>query len=295
MGIAYYYETPSIDTRLESVRVLNPEWLTNGIYRLILRTPEDGFLSHATIKETLCASHAGDVHEEITYSPKETDYILHVMRLRHFELSHDIGDGVEMIPLKMNKTPPPRYDDFSKENTLHLRWEAEYLPNNLVHRLMIRKYAELSLNDEDKKCVWRTGGWFRSITDDCEALAEMSNGSLDVYAKGTHDARVYMHSFRTEILRILNDLGIQAEEFICCTVDGKEREMPYGDILQQFFDGMPKIHIPGTKKYISPYELLCANYERIEYEGRMINIEKIENAIVTDQNSGISTITYHAT
>ena len=80
LGVAYYYESKALDTRLESVRVLNPEWLTNSIYRLILRTREDGFLNHKEIKETLRATHAGDVHREITYKPKETEYILHVMR-----------------------------------------------------------------------------------------------------------------------------------------------------------------------------------------------------------------------
>ena len=137
---------------------------------------------------------------------------------------------------------------------------------------MIRKYTELNLNDENKKCVWRTGGWFHSTTDDCEALVEMSNGALDVYAKGTHDARVYMHSFRAEILRILNGLGIQAEENICCTIDGKKGKILYEDVLQQFFDGQQKIYISGIRKYISPAELLQINYQQIEYQGTVFNI-----------------------
>ena len=171
LGVAYYYESKAFDTRLESVRVLNPEWLTNGIYRLILRTPESGFLSHQTIKDTLRDGYAGDVHSDITYTPEETEYILHVMR--YFEISHDMGNGVEMLPLKMPKTPPPTLDNFSKQNALHLRWEGTYLPNNLIHRLLIRKFEEL-----DRNCVWRTGGHFVQEGGGCEALAEMNDKAL---------------------------------------------------------------------------------------------------------------------
>ena len=45
LGVAYFYESKEIDERLESIRVLKPEWLTNGIYRLILRVGEENKIS----------------------------------------------------------------------------------------------------------------------------------------------------------------------------------------------------------------------------------------------------------
>ena len=287
LGVAYYYETKSIDTRLESVRVLNPEWLTNGIYRLILRTPESGFLPHSTIKKTLRAAHAGDIHREITYKPKETEYILHVMR--YFEISHDMGDGVEMIPMKMPKTPPDSADEFQKKDALHLRWEGTYLPNNLIHRLLIRKFPELDTN-----CVWRTGGRFRQIGGGCEALAEMNDKALDVYVNGDRDCRPYLETFRGVIRNILDGLHLKTSEVICCTIDGEEGSIPYEDVVQQYYDKQERVYISGIRKYVNPAQLLRDTYydwekEAERYRERMFRPvlppEKPDNPLETEMQS----------
>ena len=259
LGVAYYYETPSIDTRLESVRVLNPEWLTNGIYRLILRTPESGFLRHQAIKDTLRDAYAGDIHSEITYTPEETEYILHVMR--YFEISHDMGDGVEMLPLKMSKTPPDSVDEFRKENALHLRWEGSYLPNNLIHRLLIRKFPEL-----DTKCVWRTGGRFRQVGGGCEALAEMNEKALDVYVNGDRDCRQYLETFRGVIRNILDGLNLKAKEIICHTVNGREGQVSYQAALSHLYNNKPEIYLANIDAFVSPAILLKEVYVDVEKE-----------------------------
>ena len=264
LGVAYSYdpsaESDDIDTRLESIRVLNPAWLTNGIYRLILRTEENGFLPIKTIQKTLRATHAGDILRDKTYSKAETEFILHVMR--KFEISHYIGGGVEMIPLKMPKTPPPTVDDFNKRNALHLRWEGAYLPNNLIHRLLIRKFPEL-----DRACVWRTGGHFTQEGGGCEALAEMNEKALNVYVNGERaHCRSYLETFRRVIQAILTDLNLKAKEVICCTVDGQEGYIPYEDAVQQYYDKRESIYIPGIRKYVNPAELLRDTYYNWEQE-----------------------------
>ncbi|MBQ9347038.1 MAG: TIR domain-containing protein, partial [Oscillibacter sp.] len=257
LGVAYFYESDAFDTRLESVRVLNPEWLTNGIYRLILRTREDGFLPHKEIKDTLRRSFARDVKERITYTPEETEFILHVMRF--FQISHDMGNGVEMIPMKMPKTPPDTVDAFHKENALHLRWEGDYLPNNLIHRLMIRKFPEL-----DQSCVWRTGGRFRQKSGGCEALAEMNDKALSVYALGK-DARVYMDSFREEILRILDELNIKPKEYVFCkSEDGREGKVLY-QTLKRLYDMNVQAHfVDDLQDFINPKSVMEGSYVTLE-------------------------------
>ena len=259
LGVAYYYESKALDTRLESVRVLNPEWLTNGIYRLILRTPESGFLRHQKIKQTLRAAHAGDIHREITYTPEETEYILHVMR--YFEISHDMGDGVEMIPMKMPKTPPESADEFQRKDALHLRWEGTYLPNNLIHRLLIRKFPEL-----DTKCVWRTGGHFRQTGGTCEALAEMNDKALDVYVNGNRDCRQYLETFRGVIRNILDGLNLKAEEIICHTVNGREGRVSYQAALSHLYNNKPEIYLANIDAYVSPVLLLKEIYVDVDRE-----------------------------
>ena len=259
LGIAYTYTVT-----FRQVYVLNPAWLTNGIYRLILRTENGGFLRHSIIRETLGTSYKDDVDPDKTYTPQEMEFILHIMR--KFEISlrvtpDYVEDGVEMIPMKMDKTPPRRYDEFSKIDALHLRWEAGYLPNNLVHRLMIRKYPELDPEHElYNKCVWRTGGWFRSSDGCCDALVEMADRALDVYVQGKNDARVYMDSFRQQVIRILEDLNIEAKEYVFCSVNGKDGKVLYRTVMKHYRLGEPKMYVEDLEEFVSPDAVLNRNY-----------------------------------
>ena len=79
LGVAYPYSATFRD-----IYVLNPAWLTNGIYRLILRAPNGGFLKHSDIRETLGRAYAGDMSAK-TYTAQEMEFILYIMR--KFEIS----------------------------------------------------------------------------------------------------------------------------------------------------------------------------------------------------------------
>lgn len=274
LGVAYSYPTD-----LQEVQVLDPEWLTNGIYRLILHTPESGFLSHKIIRETLRSKNSRDSMPEKIYTVQETEFILHVMRT--FEISHKMKNGIEIIPMKMTKTPSKEVDDFPKDDALHLRWKASFLPINLIHRLIIRKIDEL-----DKNCVWRTGGIFRGYQ--CVAMAEMHETTLDLYVNGTQEQRQYMQEFRKEIQRILDELNIKAEEVICCKIDGQEGQIPYEDVMQQWLDGMKIIYIPGIKKYRSPAQLLHEIYPQIEKEKEdyIMNVFNLKDCIIGSVGDG---------
>ena len=258
LGVAYYYEETKGDFNanrvLKSLRVLNPAWLTNGIYRLILRTPDQGadsgFLDHQLIEDTLKAADPRDINPQKLYTPEEVGYILYVMRM--FEISHYMGGGKEMIPMMMVKTPPKRWEDFPRTDALHLRWEAAYLPNNLVHKLMIRQYDDL-----DKTCVWRTGGWFRR--GDAQALASMDEKGLDLYVTAEQDRRIYMEILRGKIQTILGDLNIQAEEVICCQKNGREGRISYQFAMEQYSWGMERIAVPNYGR-VAFWELMGEFY-----------------------------------
>ena len=265
LGVAYTYKDP-----FQNWYVLNPAWLTNGIYRLILCTPEGGFLKHSEIQEKLSAKGLKSVDAEATYRPEEMNFILYVMH--QFEISHEIRPGVEMMPLKMPKTPPESVEAFPKENALHLRWQGAYLPKNLIHRLLIQKVQEL-----DTGCVWRTGGRFRQEGGGCEALAEMNAQSLDMYVAGERDCRQYMDTFRVKIRKILSELNLQTSEIICCTVDGREGHIPYKDVLRQYNDKLERVYISDIEQYVNPGKLLKDTYYDWEQEAALYR-ERMERA-----------------
>ena len=258
LGVVYSYST-----LLRSVYVLNPRWLTNGIYRLILRTPNSGFLSHQTIRNTLKTPYPRDIDPNKVYTEQEAEFILYVMR--RFEISMEIQgdqDVEEMIPMKMEKTPPRRYNDFPRNDALHLRWESSYLPNNLIHRLIIRKHHDL-----DRSCVWRTGGWFRQRTGGCEALAEMTDRTLDIYVSGSGQQRkTYLQGFREEVQNILRDLNVFADEVICYYADNDEEGyIPFDDLLYSYVNGDNPYLVSKIHSVITPSQLLSETYVDSEY------------------------------
>lgn len=278
LGICYYYKTSALNTRLEGLRVLNPAWLTNGIYRLILRTPPNGILPHTLIKSVLKATDPNDIMPYKTYAPEETEFILYVMR--KFEISISIGDGKELIPLKMSKVTPDVVNHFDKKTALHLSWKASYIPNTVVHRLIIRKHGELDIN-----CFWRFGARFDSRDKKQSALVYMSETRIDVFVQG-QDKRQYMEEFRKEIIGILNDLNLKPEETIHFFWEGAERESPYFEVLEQYKRGREDMYVREAKRYPNPAKILQEHY--VEEGKRMDSIHSSDTSTSGDNSPVIS-------
>jgi len=268
LGVAYHYRTESL-TSLESFNVLSPAWLTNGMYRLILRTPEnDGILSHRDIKDVLKAIHPDDVMPNVTYTQQETEFILHVMR--KFEISHDLKNGKELIPLKMKKDSPKIADKFAIKDALHLSWQTGYIPDTVLHRLMIRKFLELDTN-----CMWRTGARFEDKINKREALVERRNEQrIDVYvnAAQTDECIVYLDDIRRHILTIARELNLVCKEIIHYTKGERVGDIPYSHVLQNYYDGKNEVYIEGIG-YPHPGEILRKTYTKETImSGRNIHI-----------------------
>ena len=155
--------------------------------------------------------------------------------------------------------------------TVHLRWEGAFLPNNLIHRLMLRKYEEL-----DQKYMWRTGAYFHLVSDNqfcngtdnkhliCTALAEMTDDkSMDVYVSGNDEEaqRNYLDSFLEQIGIILRSLNLlETKEYVCCTINGKEGKILYTDLLFAFEHGLQQFQVPDIREFVNPEELLLRTY-----------------------------------
>lgn len=221
LGIVYSYSEGKAETLDSTLHVLNPEWLSNGAYRLILHAPEGGFLTMKEIRETLRTVYPGDISKNeyefrADTGVDEPEFILHV--IRKFGISRQWHDGRELIPSRLPKTPPNEAGWFDKSNALHLRWIGSYLPRNLAQRLIIEKFDQLKLDElEETPCVWRTGGWFYqnpAKPEGSQALVEMNERQLDLYVINhcRKDCRPYLADMRESVRRILSDFNLNAQE-----------------------------------------------------------------------------------
>lgn len=321
LGVVYSYENNDdgeIDIDLEGVRVLNPEWLSNGIYRIILHAPVNTFVTNAEIRDTLNHIYEGDIvptkyirrkvkdvpsgeGEEIFDEPK---FILHVMR--KFSLSKRANtireDGVEerreMIPSRFTRNAPKERDNFPTVGALHIQWVGQYLPNNLVHRLMIRLFPQL-----DQNCIWRTGGRFlakrsaseadledfRSATEEdfeVQALVTLNDLGLDLYVNAnpkTEEAidlrKYYLERLRGEILSIMKEMRLDPQEWPCFRVgEGKEKR----EVKLSLSEAM--MWLDDVSKGDRAFAYYTAKEEQDEKVGDFLNVREALQSVYLNFN-----------
>ncbi|MBW4658134.1 MAG: leucine-rich repeat domain-containing protein [Drouetiella hepatica Uher 2000/2452] len=143
LGIALNYKN---DPRLRDTHVLNPHWVTNGIYKLLNAhdiTDNKGELALASLENILDCQN---------YPPARHGFLLELMR--KFELCFPFQEDEHryLIPDLLDKQQPPEAEDFNLEDCLNFRYEYPILPEGLLPRFIVRTHV-LSMS----RLRWRTG------------------------------------------------------------------------------------------------------------------------------------------
>ena len=142
LGIALNYKD---DPRLRDTHVLNPHWVTGGIYR-ILNAP-------------LLADRKGVLHmDDLPRILPEDDYprTMHLFLLdlmRKFDLGFPFPDDADryLVPELLDKQQAPEAEQFSPDDCL--RFEYRYnpiLPEGLLPRFIVRTH---SMSEEQPRCA----------------------------------------------------------------------------------------------------------------------------------------------
>ena len=137
LGVSFHYGA----RKLKDFVILRPDWITNAIYTIIFNKSDDvenGLISHDAIYDLL-SSKSPEVRRAIpdmVYKKDEVDYVLDV--IRKFRLSFQVGSDTEFIPTLCRADSLPIATKYELDPaTLEFRMEYEYLPNNVLHRLMV--------------------------------------------------------------------------------------------------------------------------------------------------------------
>mgnify|MGYP006292242467 CR=1 FL=1 len=143
LGIALNYKD---DPRLRDTHVLNPHWVTNGIYTLL--NAEE--LAHSNGElEAACLSRSLDIQN---YPPERHGFLLDLMR--KFELCFRFQEDETryLIPDLLDKQRPGAATDFDPAECLNFRYEYPVLPEGLLPRFIVRTHV---LSEHQLR--WRTG------------------------------------------------------------------------------------------------------------------------------------------
>lgn len=247
LGVSFYYKDSNrINMMQDKYYVLKPNWLTNGLYRLIVHA-EDGtpFISHSDINKLLSEPKDDDVVKNIYYSSEEVKYVLEVSR--YFEISYETKIGkqyFEFLPMKSRKDAFDNPLPF--DNSLHIRWTAEYLPLILIYRLMVRRFDDL-----DQEHIWRYGAFFTDKTNThtrAKVVVDLSETTLDMYVVSDNKrAMEFLDVLRKDIVRLFTDIEIKPKEHLIITIENKEGEISFDDLLY-YLNENKKFDIPGLAK-----------------------------------------------
>ena len=256
LGIALNYRD---DARLQETSVLNPHWVTGGIYALINDDKimeRRGVLRRTDLKRVLKAA---------DYPEEKHDFLLLLMK--KFELCFPLDDdGKEwLVPELLGKKGPKLGPEFDPKTALCFEYHYEsLLPHGLIPRFISRAYTRIV-----DGLHWRTGvvvvwGGAKALVradadkkrvevrlcgevDACQEALELVRGHFDVIHgnfKNIGVREVVREPGRPEVAVAVARLAkavSQNKKWVIVEVDGDDVELFVMNLTRRFFGMKPGI------------------------------------------------------
>lgn len=211
LGVSFNYR--KMDQLLGGYMVLKPQWITNAIYIILFNGREyarNGIIGIEKIIALL--KKPPKSVENITYDIGEVPYIMGVMR--RFEISYSIDARNEFIPMMCDRNQHVEAERFvASDESLEYWMEYDYLPNNVLHKLMIKMRDDLS-----KEKIWLTGMILEPENSALSALVRMHNKRIEIFVQSRKPAvyspKEYLGEIRRYLLKINQDLNLKSEDMI---------------------------------------------------------------------------------
>ena len=215
LGVCFYSKKHPTSKKY---MVLKPFWMLNALYLLIVNGrgyARNGFLHendiYYLIKQAGSDENIKCVSSEIEYADDEIQYIINVVI--NFDLMYRVDNTTFFIPMLCDEYEEDLLKSFIRSDTVHIFYKYSYLPENVLHRYMVRKGSEIR-----PEYAWRTAAFFERSRCGWEAFLRSEENSLDIYVNAnkteTHPVNAYIDIIRDSIIRINSELGIEADEFI---------------------------------------------------------------------------------
>ncbi len=188
------------DPRLEDTNILNPQWVTDGVYRILnsesLRR-KHGWLERNDLDQIL---------DPVTYPRHRYPFLLNMMR--KFELCFEL-EGYEderfLVPDLLSREAP---DTGDWVGALAFRYEYNVLPSSVISRFIVRMHPYLY-----ESFYWRNGALVSDQGNVALIEADREERRVDVRVLGPeHTRRALLSIIRFHFDAIHSSLsGIQVE------------------------------------------------------------------------------------
>jgi len=171
LGVVLHFQD---DPRLEALGILNPQWVTNGVYK-ILNSHElfqnQGTLTLAILNKTL---------NPPEYPSNKRLFIVDMMK--KFELCYDIEpDKSFLIPdlLPKDEIYTGEWDD-----ALAFQYHYNVLPSSIISRFIVRMNAFIH-----KNTIWRSGVVLKRGDNNALVKADTEDRKIYIWISGNESTR----------------------------------------------------------------------------------------------------------
>jgi internalin A len=148
LGVVLNFQDPDDPYCQNDPFVLNPEWVTGGVYAIInnkeLKEQRDGLLTRERLAAVLNALEG--------YPPNRHDFI--VRKMMQFELAYQVGEGKQtrwLIPELLDPKEPKSLE-WRPDESLNFQYSYPVLPPGVISRFIVRMHQHV-----DRNRSWRSG------------------------------------------------------------------------------------------------------------------------------------------
>ena len=228
---------------LEDTYILNPDWVTGGVYQII---------NSNKLFQTKGILNLDELQEIFDYKKYPRDkHMFIVGMMKKFEICFEF-DGYKgkqfLIPDLLPKEEP---DTGNWSGSLGFRFQYSVLPSSIMSRFIVRMHSYIS-----KKTYWRTGVVLISEDTKNTALvkADVSSKVIDIYVSGKKTSRaIFLAIIRADFIKIhLTMQGLNCEEMVPIPAH-EEVSVPYKHLI--------KLKEMGEKSFVPTglYEKIMVN------------------------------------
>jgi internalin A len=194
LGIALNYKD---DPRLQDKHVLNPHWVTNGIYKVINSDKLEKQKGEIRLNEL------SGILDESEYPRHMHIFIFDLMKKFELCFSFPGDDTNYLIPELLDKQEPEEAAAFQPEHCLNFQYHYAVLPEGLLPRFIVRTHV-LS----EKLPRWRTGVILKFGDSRALVRADAQDRKVSISISGVTPARrrELLAVIRSDFERIHNDI-----------------------------------------------------------------------------------------
>jgi internalin A len=191
------------DPRLRDTNILNPEWVTDGVYGILnsnLLFQNRGILDRADLEQIL---------DSKRFPAAKHMFIVDMMR--RFELCFDFEGYPDQRFLVPDLLPrdEPSTGDWS--DALSVEYQYDVLPNSVISRFIVRMHRHI-----DRRTYWRTGVVLRRQRARALVRADIAEARVQVMVVGdVNHRRDLLTVIRSELESIHESIpGLTPEEHV---------------------------------------------------------------------------------